>query len=924
LPFSPLNNTNIERGAPMANSAHLTCFQEGADIWNRWRSADSEIAPDLSGILATQADLSGFDLSHANLARADFSNVHFGDCDLTEASLREAILRNADLTGVRGLTQLRQVAGADLSGAYLPNSLKDAIGGLDVAKGISGNAQKLFVVVLGACFYSWLTIGTTTDFSLITNRSSSPLPILQTAIPIVDFYIIAPLLLLGIFFYFHLYLQKLWDELGAQPAIFPDGRPLQAKADPWLISDLVQSHLYRLRNQLPVLAYLQVWIARLVAWWFVPLTLAGFWLRYLPRHNLVGTAFHCVLITVSVAGASSFYRLAGRTLRGVPRQRFSWCVVRLSYESWKPIWVALLSGLSIGLISLSTIDGVRQRAWLQPSHSSASWVPAAFSKIGYSPFANLTGAELSTKPANWSEKNDPNLDNIVGFELHGGDLRYSDMPVTFLPKANLSADDLEGAELTAADLRKAHLARANLKRANLEGTHLDNADLTRADLSGANLFHTEFTNAQLLYTDFQNATGFDAAEAQKGNNWCEAQYPPAVLRAFNLAPAYNQRIQAHEKRDVNLELASAKAKEIERLREIQRQHPDASLDELVQYSKSAAEGSPNDLDKEETPPRSRPSLKPILWPKDQAPIPAPLPGTPSAESPLPTADYLVISWTVAETRALADVLTPGYGLDSWYRYGRLFNSKFKTNLSPESPAVQLGSLGRYFPVKVGNQTVLCFKSDLHFITDGPSVPLLALLLQIFEEVKPKMIITTGSAGALSGNFNIGDVVISSKSAFRCFKFCKQEPFGDQEFSSDVSLPSEQLDFANKNLMQANWSQLEGERMDPPFIFWTDKQVGGPAKVITADQFVVADVRNTYGIDGLGAVTENNDALVGLASIQLGDRAPKWLSIRNVFPVMCGDSILQARVEVARLYMRYAYWTSIQSAIATWAVISGSR
>jgi hypothetical protein len=86
-----------------------------------------------------------------------------------------------------------------------------------------------------------------------------------------------------------------------------------------------------------------------------------------------------------------------------------------------------------------------------------------------------------------------------------------------------------------------------------------------------------------------------------------------------------------------------------------------------------------------------------------------------------------------------------------------------------------------------------------------------------------------------------------------------------------------------------------------------------------------DVKNTHGLDGVGAVNEMSDALLGLASERLGDRAPKWLSIRNVSdPIMCGDSILQQAVEAARLYRLYGYWASIQSALVTWAVISGSR
>lgn len=902
----------------MASEVHLAVFGQGAYAWNAWRSSEPAILPDLSDISTVQLDLSGFDLSHTNLVRANLSNVRFGDCNLTEANLREAILRNADLASVRGLIQPSQVAGADLSGAYIPVSLKDAIGNLDVAKGISGNAQKLFVVVLGACFYSWLTIATTTDFGLITNRSSSPLPILQTAIQIAAFYMIAPVLLLGIFFYFHLYLQNLWDELGSQPAIFPDGRPLHAKADPWLISDLIQSQLYRLRDRLPFLAYLQVWIAGLVAWWFVPLTLAGLWLRYLPRHDAVGTSLHCVLIAIASAGAFSFYRLARSTLRGTRRHRLSWRFAPLSRTSWEPIWAALATGLLFGLVSFGAMDGVRQRSWLHNSDAPATWVPSALKELDYVPFANLDGAELSTKPANWAEKSDPNFEQIVGFQFPEGKLRYSDMAVAFLPKANLQKADLEGTELTAADLRGAHLADANLKTADLEGTHLENADLTRANLTGANLLHTKLDYATLSYADFQNAMGLDPDEVQKAKNWCEGQYPDVVLKAFHLSAAFNQRIQAHEKRDTNLELANANAKEAARLREIENQHPNSSLEELMNYAKSAGVSS-SETDNGEDAPAVELRVKPIPWPNGQEPIPAPLASTPSTDAPLPTADYVVITWTAVEATALADVLLPGYKWRSWYQYGHFFDSKFKESLRPGSPAASAGILGRYFLVTIGGRRVLCFKSELHLSTDGPDMPVLNLFEQIVQETRPKLVISTGTAGDLSGNLNIGDVAISSSAEFRCTRFCKQKPMAEIEVSDSVYLPAEQLDYAQKNLMPSNWSELKGERTEPPTISWKD------TKILSTDAFTFADVKNTYGIDGKATVVDMGDALLGIAMARLGSAAPKWLSIRNVSdPVVCGDSVLQEAEDAAGIYRRYGYWTTVQSAIATWAVISGSR
>src|SRR5262249_10025610 len=58
----------------------------------------------------------------------------------------------------------------------------------------------------------------------------------------------------------------------------------------------------------------------------------------------------------------------------------------------------------------------------------------------------------------------------------------------------------------------------------------------------------------------------------------------------------------------------------------------------------------------------------IPFPAGLAPIPLPLVTTPDPTAKLPKADVLVITWTVDEQNALADVLTLGQPRKKWYRY----------------------------------------------------------------------------------------------------------------------------------------------------------------------------------------------------------------------------------------------------------------
>ena len=57
------------------------------------------------------------------------------------------------------------------------------------------------------------------------------------------------------------------------------------------------------------------------------------------------------------------------------------------------------------------------------------------------------------------------------------------------------------------------------------------------------------------------------------------------------------------------------------------------------------------------------SPAPIPWPDGLAPVGVPY-GR-AADEPLPSADVVVVTWTVAEGEALADVLTPGMPRTGW-------------------------------------------------------------------------------------------------------------------------------------------------------------------------------------------------------------------------------------------------------------------
>ena len=208
------------------------------------------------------------------------------------------------------------LAGADLTGAKLPDEIAK-FPALDQVAAISSEARKIFIGLLAACVYSWLVIGTTTDVALILNTASSPLPIINTPIPIAGFYVVGATLLAAVYCYFHFYLQRLWRTLATLPAVFPDGTALDDRTDPWLLTNLVRTDFERLRANAPPLARLENLLSIVLAWWLVPVTLLAL-VGPLPagaRHRL-GTTWLAFLIGLTTLFGRHTYRLARATLQG--------------------------------------------------------------------------------------------------------------------------------------------------------------------------------------------------------------------------------------------------------------------------------------------------------------------------------------------------------------------------------------------------------------------------------------------------------------------------------------------------------------------------------------------------------------------------------------------------------------------------------
>ncbi|MBT4700826.1 MAG: pentapeptide repeat-containing protein [Rhodospirillaceae bacterium] len=439
--------------------------------WANLQKANLENA-DLTDANLSGAELKKADLRDAKLINADLANANLTGANLTGADLSRvkgleaAKLNNIDLTDATGLVG-NEFAGADITGAKMPENIS-RFDGLNYVETASRQARNVFLAMVGGCIYSWLTIWTTTDAELVINDAMTHLPIIQADVPIVGFFWVAPLILLALYFYFHLYLQGLWEALARLPAIFPDGSPVDQRCYPWLLMSLARAHVPKLELDQPPLWWMRVGLSLFAAWCLVPMTLFFLWLRYLPRHDSFGVIVLIASLLAAVWSGVFFYhsmRAAFRRIDVKYRGRFLVSEI---------IGVCLVAVMTVPL-SFAVIGGGKH-----------------IKIFGYGLYAELT------------------KEKFLGAEIEGINLQHAEAITAVLTKADLEGANLQGANLQGAllehvNLKNSNLRRANLKKADLYGVNLKWADLSHANLSGANLTNAKLTGANLKGANLSNA-----------------------------------------------------------------------------------------------------------------------------------------------------------------------------------------------------------------------------------------------------------------------------------------------------------------------------------------------------------------------------------------------------------------------------------
>ena len=236
---------------------------------------------------------------------------------------------------------------------------------------------------------------------------------------------------------------------------------------------------------------------------------------------------------------------------------------------------------------------------------------------------------------------------------------------------------------------------------------------------------------------------------------------------------------------------------------------------------------------------------------------------------------LVVTWTVDEGHALSRVLTPGKDSRNDYRP---YTHNFAIDFPEDALTVALRSWRNAW-AHIGPP-----RSEGRASSSSSPIPICRRMArsfrtsmcgrQIISEVQPKLVITTGTAGGIGKEFEVGDVVVSPIVRFDCtskFKNERSKALPRTAHYSSVAPRTKHFATA-KTLFKANAGQLPKDNTRPPKIVRVAPSALA-SSVVTTDFFGFDTSNNHYHLQGLGDVSEMGDAVLGLVAKQMGDRSP---------------------------------------------------
>lgn len=310
----------------------------------------------------------------------------------------------------------------------------------------SATIRRTFLFILGASIYCAITLAGSSDSRLIRGGDIVKLPVLNYEVNFNAFLIGAPMILIGLYLYLHIFI--------AEHRLHP---PPQDKIVPMLGN---------FKQAVPQ------FVAWLLYYWLVPATLAMFAWKVFPIEDYD-------VFTLSPDDEDILSR-------------------------YFKLHIILTGALAISSLALQIRRGPREWLWIRILFLFCFFLIGALLFL----YA-LTHRQLDLRWANLSEENLAGI-KIPESLLRGANLRKAILSEADLTGANLIEANLFGAHLDHARLDMAKLERANiacgeLANANLDNTDMDEVDLSYANLENSTLYNVRLYGATLIGANFRNS-----------------------------------------------------------------------------------------------------------------------------------------------------------------------------------------------------------------------------------------------------------------------------------------------------------------------------------------------------------------------------------------------------------------------------------
>ncbi|KZY30253.1 hypothetical protein A3754_11330 [Alcanivorax sp. HI0083] len=319
--------------------------------------------------------------------------------------------------------------------------------------------------------------------------------------------------------------------------------------------------------------------------------------------------------------------------------------------------------------------------------------------------------------------------------------------------------------------------------------------------------------------------------------------------------------------------------------------------------------------------------------------------TPShqADSPLPKADVVVMTWTLAEWAAMNQVLTNRRDpltpdqlhshewQEGWLSYQRDYYQiyQYMVDVSKTfqggAPSLYSESWGSFRQVRIGDLNVLLVKSGMHLAQDGSQLPLIRFVEQICQEAQPSLLLSIGTGGGVRSEDALGSALITNQAYFHCLKHFANARFNHSTVTSSWQPDNRYLPLAQEGVLHTRGPQIlpvspqypAGAHIDPDPAA-AQLKVVTEQPIITTDTFLFGTTDN--GLEKLGCMVEMDDAVVGMACQQ---QKTAFGFVRNVSdPVINGA--LPASLQdswAGYIYREQGLYTSYNGALATWALLA---